>query len=79
MAVDYQSNVGYINSPYVVMHDPDDMVTNFKGTTILMEESSTPEHEKFLVEMPGGMHNINVHMVNEVTEHAVDFIDKMLK
>jgi alpha-beta hydrolase superfamily lysophospholipase len=59
-----------ISCPFLVFHDPLDEICNIEGSRRLVLESSTPESNKRLIELPQGLHSL---LCNETDQIANTF------
>ncbi|CAM9159700.1 unnamed protein product [Chrysoparadoxa australica] len=72
-----EERLDQIDSPFLVMHDPEDGVIQFAGTEMLMERS--PSAEKKCIEMHEGLHDLATNCGPEISKHMAEWMGARLK
>jgi len=68
-------NLDAVAFPFVVFHDPDDNVTMYSGSTLLLERSATAAHQKRLVSMPNGRHDLIINRLAFIVDETFAWIE----
>ncbi|CAM9755965.1 unnamed protein product [Phaeothamnion confervicola] len=75
-----QSNLGNVDFPFLVLHDPDDAIVSFAGTRMLVADAATPEggRKREVVEMNEELHDLLCNAYPTVVAKVLDWIDARL-
>jgi len=60
--------------PFLIIHDPGDLVCSIDGARIMMTESATAPADKKLVEVSGFLHAVLVNHNKEVCDEVLDWL-----
>lgn len=71
-----EETIARTDFPYLILHDPGDVVTPFPGTQHMMRVS--PSSDKTLIEMPGDLHGLTFNCPERVVGHVMEWISKRL-
>ena len=63
-----------VEYPFLILHDPADEICSIDGSHNMMQQTSTPEEDKKVIEVHGFLHGMIYNNPEEVCDHVVEWI-----
>ena len=72
-----QTDISKINFPFIIFHDPEDLVVLYKGSIKLMNESNTTIDKKHLYALTNAKHDLFSNRLSVIVKLTLEWIKKM--